>query len=224
MYFILVKTQKWLLKINNHHQHWYYWGKKQAVGIMCYVYVLWHQCCQIKLYLVIMVILIQIVSCPCPCPVSWLASARPLEAWHPLCSASACQRHLLYFAALRQVTDLAPKYSWQAEIRGRVIEWQGFDQSPHSHTHIHSQEILRFPPSTLRYSSSRWKATQMPACLVGFLHRRLVVSWWRDRCKEEEERALFILFLLLQFTLTNSSYCPAGFRSRSKEGVVCFCG
>lgn len=83
-----------------------------------------NQCCQIKLYFVnkVIVIVLALVL-----PVSWLASAHPLEVWHPLRSSSICQHSLLHFTAFRQVTDLAPKYSLQSEIRGRVIEWQEFD-------------------------------------------------------------------------------------------------
>lgn len=107
-----------------------------------------NQPCQIKMYFMNKVIVIPIVLA-LVLPVSWLASAHPLEVWHPLHSASICLHSLLHSCtALRQVTGLAPKYSSQAEIRGRVIEWQGCDQSPCTQTHAHTQEILMFLPST----------------------------------------------------------------------------
>lgn len=104
------------------------------------VSALWHRRCQIWLYQVIKVIVIQTVLV-LVLPVSWLASARPLEVWHPLRCGSVCQHSLLYFTALRQVTDLAPKHGWQAEIRGTAIEWQGFDQSPRAQTHTQTLGI-----------------------------------------------------------------------------------
>lgn len=82
-------------------------------------------------------------------PVSGLASVHPLEVWHPLHSVSMCQHRLLYFTVIKQVIALAPKYNRQAEIRGRVIEWQQFDQSARTQTHTLGKPS--FPLSTWRY-------------------------------------------------------------------------
>lgn len=162
-----------------------------------------NQPCQIKMYLMNKVIVIPIVLA-LVLPVSWLASAHPLEVWHPLHSASICPHSLLHSCtALRQVTGLAPKYSSQAEIRGRVIEWQGFDQSPCTQTHAHTQEILMFLPSTWRYFvtvSIRWKAptenpARMPPRLLGFLSRRW--RWWADDGRDVSEKAPFLFHFFL---------------------------
>lgn len=120
--------------------------------------------------------------CPCPCPsVSWLASAHPLEVWHPLHSNSICQQSLLHFTALRQVTALAPKYSLQAEIRGRVTEWQEFDQSPRTQTHAHTQEILMSPLSSWRYFVTAPLDERLPPKNPAQLPPQLPqlkVRWW----------------------------------------------
>lgn len=101
------------------------------------------QCCQTELYFVIPSVL-----GPRP-SVSWLASAYPLEVWHPLHSDSICQRSLLHFTALRQVTAPAPKYSLQAEIRGRLTRWQRSDQSRRTQTSVCTQEAWPAPPEFL---------------------------------------------------------------------------
>lgn len=157
------------------------------------------QCCQTELYFVIPSVL-----GPRP-SVSWLASAHPLEVWHPLHSDSICQRSLLHFTALRQVTAPAPKYSLQAEIRGRVTRWQRTDQSRCTQTSVCTQEAWPSPPEFLEIFDD----------LLSCLRRQLRLT----------HGGVFIsaLFLLLLFMWVSFVLLPSMHSSRHGGGVFWFC-
>lgn len=130
----------------------------------------------------------------------------------------------LHFTALRQVTDLPLKYIWQAEIRGRMIEWQEFDQSPHTQTHAHTQEILMFPLSTWRYfvaapSDKRPPQKQLHRCLLASSASSalgVVVSGCRERCKLQRKKVPFLFNI--SFSSLGGLICPIAQHASSSHG------
>lgn len=173
------------------------------------------QCCQTELYSVIPSVL-----GPRP-SVSWLASAHPLEVWHPLHSDSICQRSLLHFTALRQVTAPAPKYSLQAEIRGRVTRWQRPDQSRCTQTSVCTKEARPSPPEFLEifwlWPPIRWEP---PPHTLKILHSCLL-----RRLRRLTRGGVFIsaLFLLPLFMWVSFVLLPSMHSSRHGRGVFWFC-
>lgn len=172
------------------------------------------QCCQTELYFVIPSVL-----GPRP-SVSWLASAHPLEVWHPLHSDSICQRSL----CTSQLSDRSQLRLLNTAYRQRSEEdWR--DDSGLIKVGAHKQTFaLRKPdqlhPSSWRYFGDGPLFDESPPPTLKILHSCLL-----RQMRRLTHGAVFIspLFLLPLFMWVSFVLLPSMHFSRHGGGVFWFC-